>query len=138
MGWTAAGDRLDAGGLSLFAVLVFWQIPHFLSISLHRRDDFEAAGIRVFSVSHGDRVTRRLIVASSAALALVTLTPWAAGVGGPVYLAAAAVTGVLLVRRAWAGLRAGAPVDWPRRFFLGTLHHLPALFGALILERLAT
>src|SRR5205085_10152105 len=33
MGWTAARNGLDDGGWSLFAILFFWQILHFLAIA---------------------------------------------------------------------------------------------------------
>ena len=36
LGWTAATNSIDAPGLVLFAILLVWQIPHFLAIALYR------------------------------------------------------------------------------------------------------
>ena len=33
MGWTAARGEINAEGWSLFAILFFWQLPHFLAIA---------------------------------------------------------------------------------------------------------
>ncbi|HEX4644537.1 MAG TPA: protoheme IX farnesyltransferase [Verrucomicrobiae bacterium] len=33
MGWTAARDEISRGGWALFAILFFWQLPHFLAIA---------------------------------------------------------------------------------------------------------
>ena len=33
MGWTAARNEINVEGWSLFAILFFWQLPHFLAIA---------------------------------------------------------------------------------------------------------
>ncbi len=56
IGWTAiAGSHdfstvLDAGGLSLVAIMTIWQLPHFLAIAWMYRDDYEQGGFRVLPV----------------------------------------------------------------------------------------
>ena len=40
LGWTAVTGDIDAGGLALFAILLVWQMPHFLAITLFRESDF--------------------------------------------------------------------------------------------------
>ncbi|HSQ66861.1 MAG TPA: heme o synthase, partial [Polyangiaceae bacterium] len=47
MGWTAATASVDAGGLVLFAILYFWQLPHFMAIALFRKDEYERARLVV-------------------------------------------------------------------------------------------
>src|SRR5207244_436527 len=39
MGWTAARHELSREGWALFAILAFWQIPHFLAIAWMYRDE---------------------------------------------------------------------------------------------------
>ena len=41
MGWTAARGEISGEGWSLFAILCFWQLPHFLAIAWMYRDDYE-------------------------------------------------------------------------------------------------
>jgi protoheme IX farnesyltransferase len=133
MGWTAVTGRLDAGALALFAVLVAWQLPHFLAISLYLRDDYARAGLPVFALVHGERATRRAIFASTLLLLGASLLPVAAGVAGKAYGAAALALGGGLLAYAAAGLRGKA--GGARPFFLSTLAYLTALFAALALLR---
>jgi protoheme IX farnesyltransferase len=43
IGWAAARGHLDPGAWLLFAILFFWQFPHFMSIAWMYRDDYERA-----------------------------------------------------------------------------------------------
>lgn len=133
MGWTAVTGRLDAGALALFAVLVAWQLPHFLAISLYLKDDYARGGLPVFALVHGERTTRRAILASTVLLLGASLLPVAAGVAGPAYGVAALLLGGGLLAFAAAGLR--EQPGWARPFFLSTLAYLTALFAALALLR---
>jgi protoheme IX farnesyltransferase len=133
MGWTAVTGRLDPGGLVLFAVLFLWQLPHFLAISLYLREDYARAGLRVFSLVHGERATQIAAAATSAALvpASVALVPL--GVAGPAYGVAAALLGCGLTAFAASGLWQRRPATrWARSFFLFTLAYLTLLFAALL------
>jgi protoheme IX farnesyltransferase len=134
MGWTAVTGRIDAGGLALFGLLFFWQLPHFLAISLYLRDDYARGGLKVFAVVHGERATRRWIATSSALLLPASLVLVPLGVAGVAYGVTAALLGAGLIGYAVSGLgREGG--RWARTFFLGTLLHLTALFVALFLSR---
>ena len=44
MGWTAARNELSGEGWALFAILAFWQIPHFFAIAWMYRDEYAKAG----------------------------------------------------------------------------------------------
>ena len=133
MGWTAATGRLDAGGLSLFALLFCWQLPHFLAISLYLKEDYERGGLRVFALVHGDRATRVWSAVTSLALVPVSLALVPLGVAGPVYGLSATLLGSGLAAYALTGLwRPGPANRWARNFFLLTLAYLTLLFAALL------
>src|SRR4029077_1547194 len=55
MGWTAATGRISAGGLSLFAILFVWQVPHFIAIALFRKNEHRSAGLTSLPLARGDR-----------------------------------------------------------------------------------
>ena len=55
MGWTAASNQIDELALVLFGIMLVWQIPHFLAISLFRKEDYARAGIKVVPVIRGDQ-----------------------------------------------------------------------------------
>ena len=45
IGWVAATGSLDRGAWLLFAILFFWQFPHFHAIAWMYREDYARAGI---------------------------------------------------------------------------------------------
>jgi protoheme IX farnesyltransferase len=133
MGWTAATGRLDAGGLGLFALLFAWQLPHFLAISLYLKEDYARGGMKVFSIVHGDAMTRRWIAGTSLLLLPAALMPVALDLAGWGYGAVAAAASLGFIGYAVAGLGArGEAPRWSRRIFLATLAYLTLLMVALV------
>ena len=132
MGWTSVTGHVDAGGLAVFAVLFFWQIPHFLAIATFRKSEYDAAGLKVLPVVKGDRVTRHHIVRWLAALLLSSFLLFPTGLGGTIYKIAAIVLGALFFGVGLLGLRASAGVRWARTLFLVSLVYVVGIFGALL------
>lgn len=61
-GYSAITGSLDLSALLLFLALVFWQLPHFYSISLFRKKDYESANIPVMPVVKGVVYTKNVIL----------------------------------------------------------------------------
>jgi heme o synthase len=132
MGWTGVTGQLDAGGLALFGILFFWQLPHFLAISIYLADDYARGGIRVFALVHGERAAKAWTIATSFLLVPVSLSLVPLGVAHAFYGVVATLLGAGLCTWALTGLRADGPAQrWARNFFLGTLGYLTVLFAAL-------
>lgn len=136
LGWTAATGELSGGGLALFAILLIWQIPHFLAIAIYRKDEYAAAGIRCVPIVRGDTVAKFQAVAWSALLVPVSLLLTLLGVTGVLYLGLAALLSLGFFGWSLSGFRPGAGVRWARGYFLASLVYLPALTAALVLDRL--
>jgi heme o synthase len=135
MGWTAATAHIDAGGLVLFAILFWWQIPHFLAIALFRKKDYEAAGLKVMPNVAGDAATWRAILNFSGTLVACTLLLFPLGVAGRGYLVAAGILGALFCAFATYGF-AGTDDQTPKRarmLFAYSIVYLIALFIAIAL-----
>jgi len=136
MGWTAATGRLDAPGMVLFAILFFWQIPHFLAIAIFRSDDYERAGFRVLPLQASERATRIYILAFSIVLVAASILLEPLRVAGMRYMTVAAVLGATLIGWGLAGFRRAANVrPWARSLFFFSLVYLTLLFVALIIDR---
>ncbi len=134
IGWAASSGHLSIGGLSLFAIVFLWQIPHFMAIAWLYRDDYANAGFPMLPVVDRDgRRTGREAVRYTIALLPVSLVPGLVGVSGPPYLAVAFVLGVALLVLAW---RFADARDEPaaRRLFFGSIIYLPVLWIAMILS----
>ncbi|HEY5792017.1 MAG TPA: heme o synthase, partial [Chthoniobacterales bacterium] len=51
IGWAAAADGIQFGGVVLFMILWFWQMPHFMAIAWMYREDYARAGFKMLSVA---------------------------------------------------------------------------------------
>jgi protoheme IX farnesyltransferase len=144
LGWTAARGHLEIEALVLFAIVFFWQFPHFHSIALLYRDDYARAGIRMLPVVEGDgRSTNRQILMYGAALLPTTLAPTLLGMAGLPYLLGASLLGLALFyfcTRIW---REALPVSSPesriqaRTLLKATVTYLPLLFALMMLNSAA-
>lgn len=134
MGWTAATGSLDPPGLALFAVLFFWQVPHFLAIALCRKEDYLIAGLRTLPIVRGDRAARVHLALWALALVPTTLSLVPLGVAGRLYLIAASLLGAAFIGACLWGLRRDPGRAWARRVFLASIAYLALLFAALMID----
>ncbi|MDB4993312.1 MAG: Heme synthase, protoheme farnesyltransferase [Myxococcaceae bacterium] len=131
MGWTAATAHVDAGGLALFGVLFFWQVPHFLAITLFRKEDYARAGLFVMPNVVGEDATKRSIVTYTAALVASTLLVFPLGISGRVYLVTAFVLGCTFLAWGTWGLRPTAGRKWARSLFAYSIVYLVLLLATM-------
>ncbi|HKC09979.1 MAG TPA: heme o synthase [Methylomirabilota bacterium] len=135
IGWTAATERLDLPGVLLFAVMFLWQVPHFLAITLFRREEYARAGLVVQSNQPGGELeARRNIVRYTVALVSVSLLFVPLGIGRGFYFATALLSGAIFLGYGIKGLRADAGERWARIEFLLSLAYLTVLFAVLMLD----
>ena len=135
IGWAAASGRLDPGAWSLFAILFFWQLPHFFAIAWMYREDYARAGFQM--VSRGDETGARSASQSvffCILLLLVSGIPAFLGVVGSAYLPAELVLNGLFIFVAMRFLRTQATSD-ARKLFLTSIVYLPLLLIALVLTK---
>jgi protoheme IX farnesyltransferase len=131
----AVHGSVGAAGLTLFAIVFFWQPPHVWAIALYRKADYEAAGIPMLPSVIGDQPTRRRMLAYTVGLVPVTLAPVALGLLGPLYLAVALGMNAWFVAAAWRLLQERTP-EAARRVFRVSLAYLFSLFVAMNLDLL--
>jgi len=135
IGWTAARGTIDAGGLSLFAIVFLWQIPHFMAIAWMYRDDYSKAGFPMLPVIEPDgRRAGRQAMIYALALLPISLTPTWAGVSGLIALTIAAVLGIALLVLS-ARFAAARTDQSARALFYATITYLPLLWIALIADK---
>jgi protoheme IX farnesyltransferase len=131
MGWTAATGRIELGGLAVFGVLFFWQVPHFHAIAMYRQRDYDAAGLKTLPSARGITAARREIAIYLVVQVIVSLAPVALGVTGMPYLLAAALLGALVLVQ---GLTGDGTTKWARNVFLASIVYLPLLFAVMVLD----
>ena len=76
MGWTAVRDDVSREGWALFAILFFWQLPHFLAIAWLYREEYAKAGYVMLPLRDPQGVrTGRQTVSHTLGLIAVSLCP---------------------------------------------------------------
>ena len=131
MGWTAATGHIELAGLAVFAVLLVWQVPHFHAIALYRQRDYDNAGLKTLPGTHGVHAARMqiaiyLVVQVALSFAIVPL-----GVGGPIYIATAAILGAIVLVQGLGGVRDGN-AKWARNVFVTSIVYIPVLFAVMV------
>jgi protoheme IX farnesyltransferase len=116
-GYVAVANRIDAVAVTLFFILVFWQMPHFYAIATYRRKDYKAAGIPVLPVVKGLRTAKRDILLYTLAFGVAAVTlSFTAHTGLPYFLVALGLSLFWLL----SGLRGFTAKDddrWARKMF---------------------
>jgi heme o synthase len=135
IGWTAVSGELSMGAWSLFFILFFWQMPHFLSLGWMYRKDYARAEFRLLTVvdPSGDISSRQILV-YCVALIPAALMPTMVGMLGMIYFAGA---GVLSLAFLWLAVklyrdRSNANA---RRLFFASLMYLSMLVALMIVDR---
>ena len=135
MGWTAARNELSGEGWALFAILAFWQLPHFFAIAWMYRDEYARAGfVMLPNVDTNGSRTAQQSVSNTLALLLASLFPFVWHISGQFYLVSAIVLGAgflfCAIRFARQMTHARA-----RQLFLASIIYLPLLLAALVLDK---
>jgi protoheme IX farnesyltransferase len=135
MGWAAAQNQIGPAGWTLFAILFFWQMPHFLAIAWMYKDDYRRAGLPMLTVVDPEGHSAGLMAAIyAAALVPASLYPYYLRVSGAVYFWFALVLGlaflwqsILLAKR--KTLREAKGLFWM------SITYLPLLFIIMVIDK---
>jgi protoheme IX farnesyltransferase len=140
LGWVAIRGRVDWQAALLFAILFFWQFPHFHAISLLYADDYRRGEIHMLPVVEPDGIsTRRRIVAYSFVLLVATLLPTLMHMTGMMFGLVALALGMVLIVQSFRiamqtqNERPGAKIE-SHRMLLATVVYLPVLMIAFLVD----
>jgi len=135
IGWAAARGTLNAGAWMLFAILFFWQLPHFFAIAWMYRDDYARAGFQMIS---SDDPTGARSASQSVFFCIILFVvaglPAFIRMATVFYLLAEWVLGGVFIAMAMRFLKTLTRAD-ARRLFITSIMYLPLLLGALVLSK---
>ena len=135
MGWAAARGQLDWEVLPIFALLYFWQLPHFFAIAWMYRDDYRRGGFKMLSLEdQTGKKTGVQMLLNGGMLFIASLAIFMIGQGSLVYLAGASLLGLgfMVVITSFCFT---SNFNNARKVFLASIIYLPVLGTILILER---
>jgi heme o synthase len=133
VGWAAVRGSLSGTALMLFFIFFFWTPPHFWSLSLLMRSDYERVGVPMLPVARGEEETRRQIGLYAVLLYAVTQLPFCAGGFGAVYLAGSLALGLAFIAGA-ARLYRRADRRSALALYLFSLAYLALLFAVMVAD----
>ncbi|MFG3704465.1 heme o synthase [Micromonospora sp. NPDC047670] len=137
IGWAAVTGSLAPAAWALFAVVFFWQMPHFYPLAMKYKDDYARAGIPMLPVvASARRVNTEIIVFAWLTVAS-SLAVWPLGMSA-IYGVPAVVVGAIFVVEAHKLARRvsrGQAVK-PMRLFHWSTTYLTILFAAVALDAL--
>ena len=136
MGWTAATGELTGAGWALFAILFFWQIPHFLAIAWIYRDEYSKAGfVMLPGVDPTGERTAHQAVSHTIGLLIVSLCPVLFRVAGATYFFGALLLGLAFFAAAFAFARQLNMLRARQLFFVSIIY-LPLLLGLMVFDKI--
>ncbi len=136
MGWTASTGQIEFEVLPVFALLYFWQMPHFFAIAWMYREDYIKGEFRMLSMEDekGRRTSFQMLF-NGILLLISSVAIYLSGQGSMIYLVSAILLGsgflgvmTLFVRQ--------SSVSNARKVFLASIMYLPVLSTVLVLDRI--
>jgi protoheme IX farnesyltransferase len=137
IGWAAVTGTVSALGWVLFAVVFFWQMPHFYALAIKYKDDYARAGVPMLPVVRSMNRVNAEIALFTVLTVASSLAAWPLGLGWP-YGATAILTGALFLNEAFLLVRRtrrGEPAK-PMRLFHWSITYLTILFAAVAVDAL--
>ncbi|MFC7528845.1 heme o synthase [Actinoplanes sp. GCM10030250] len=137
IGWAAVTGGLSPMAWALFAVVFFWQMPHFYALAIKYKDDYARAGVPMLPVVRSMKRVNFEIVLYTVLTLAASLVAWPLGLG-LVYGVTAIVMGAVFlgeaVRLAYRS-RTDETVK-PMRLFHMSITYLTVVFMAVAVDAL--
>ena len=135
IGWSAAEGTISTLGWLIFAILFFWQMPHFYALAWLYKEDYAAAGFQMLPVKdpNGFLVAQKSIV-YTVLLAIATLLVVALGFASWVYLVVVIALNLYLGVRAYCFLAPENKMENAQKLFIASILYLPVLLVVLFLD----
>ncbi|HWW06070.1 heme o synthase [Collimonas sp.] len=133
LGWAAIANDVPMQAWILVLIIFVWTPPHFWALAMYRRDDYAKSGLPMLPITHGMKFTQFQIWLYTIALVATTMLPFAVGMSGLIYLASAAVLGLIFLWYAWQIYQHYTDLI-ARKTFAYSIIYLSLLFAALLVD----
>jgi heme o synthase len=136
IGWTAILDAVTLPAVALFAIVYYWQMPHFYALAWLYRNDYSKGGFKLLSTidTSGIKIGRHVVV-NLIILLVIACLPYAVGLASNGYLAGSLIAGAAFLAYGIAFARSigeEGSQKTARRLFFASLAYLPIVLVLLI------
>jgi heme o synthase len=137
IGWTAVRNGISLPAMTLFAIVYYWQMPHFYALAWLYRNDYTKGGFKLLSTidASGTKIAWHVIV-NLIILLMIGCIPYFAGFASMPYLVGAAATGLAFLTYGIlfaVSVNAAASQKKARQLFFASLAYLPVILILLII-----
>jgi len=132
--WAAASGTITIEPLILFAIIFLWTPPHFWSLALFVKKDYELVGYPMMPVAAGDESTKRQILLYTLITVIFSALLGYSG-AGVIYGVIAFLAGIFFVYRAIVLYRSDSPKE-ARGLFAYSIIYLFVIFIGVMLDTL--
>ena len=133
LGWAAVTGEVSTEASLLLLIIFAWTPPHFWSLALYRTEEYAKAGLPMLPVTHGKEYTRLQVLLYTIILFGASLLPFAIGMSGIAYLAAAVALGAAFLFYA-VRIYVAYSDALAQKTFRFSIAYLAALFAALLVD----
>ncbi len=130
--WAAAAGTIAVTPLILFMIIFLWTPPHFWSLALYIKEDYETVGYPMMPVAVGDTRTRRMILLYTLVVVFFSFLLHYSG-AGIIYGVVAFMAGVVFVYRAATLYRADSNLP-ARQMFGYSIIYLFVIFVGVMAD----
>ena len=134
IGWVAITNSITIEAMLLFAIVFWWQPPHFWALAIGLEPDYRSANIPMMPVVLGEHETKRQTVLYSVMTWMVTLIFGAVAQLGVIYFTVAVLGGAGFL---WCAIRIyrSEGTESTRTMFRYSTLYLAALFASMVADR---
>ena len=135
IGWAAASGKWTSEASILYAMLFFWQFPHFMAIAWMYREDYDRAGYCVLpAVRLRGEFISWMTLLPILALIVLSLAPAVMGHHGFLYSVSVVMLGSTFLYYG-AQLALLKSNSGARRLLLASIFYLPLVFVAMMIDK---
>ncbi len=120
-GYLAVSGQLDLGAVLAFMVVFLWQQPEFYSISIYRKDEYQAAGLPVMAVSKGAKRAKIEVLIYIFAFGVANILLTITGYAGYTYAVVLGLFCLLWLTYGWVNFSKIADIQWGKKMFRGAM-----------------
>ncbi|WP_373873203.1 heme o synthase [Actinoplanes italicus] len=137
IGWAAVTNTIPPMAWALFAIVFFWQMPHFYALAVKYKDDYARAGVPMLPVVRSMKRVNFEIILYTVLTVAASLAAWPLGLG-PIYGVTAIVMGGVFLFEAirLARQAGGGTAVKPMRLFHLSITYLTVVFMAVAVDAL--
>lgn len=117
VGYSAYAGKIDLGAWILFAMIIFWQMPHFYAIAMYRISDYSEANVPVLPIVKGIKATKIQMLFYVIAFFLTATLPSILGYTGSIYLLVSILCGSLWLFVSIRGFKTNCDYTWAKQMF---------------------